>query len=310
MEKSIQNSATVSLVNTGVFHEVSNLMKRSLDHRLTYAHITGLHSVLIQIDNTVLILASDILWHICHFDIKTKFPAESIDRQETFRIGKLSVQIDILCLHSLTLIGKSFSAFITLFTLEVFIVENGLDDFIVSGFLCFPGPLIFFCLKPLLFFDSGLLGSLLFRFDLRLFSGTISVFLGNHLLCFGTDLGTDILLGLLIGSLGILMRSLCVLKALLVFLFDSQLMLMFLGSMDQIIDSSRSRFSAIADCFIRSGDTFGGSDNNVVALHGLRGLVLAAAMELVHTTEEYTTVAELARSAELTLKLMTMEDAP
>ena len=57
-------------------------------------------------------------------------------------------------------------------------------------------------------------------------------------------------------------------------------------------------------------DTFGGSDNNVFALHGLRGVVLAAAMELVHTTEEYTEIAELTRSAELTLKLMTTEDAP
>ena len=57
-------------------------------------------------------------------------------------------------------------------------------------------------------------------------------------------------------------------------------------------------------------DTFGGSDNNVFALHGLRGLVLAAAMELVHTTEEYTEIAELVRSAELTLKLMTLEGTP
>ena len=37
------------------------------------------------------------------------------------------------------------------------------------------------------------------------------------------------------------------------------------------------------------------------------GLGLAAAMELVHTTEEYTEITELVRSAELTLKLMTME---
>ena len=57
-------------------------------------------------------------------------------------------------------------------------------------------------------------------------------------------------------------------------------------------------------------DTFGGSDNNVFALHGIRGLVLAAAMELVHTTEEYTEIAELVRSAELTLKLMTWEGTP
>ena len=39
-------------------------------------------------------------------------------------------------------------------------------------------------------------------------------------------------------------------------------------------------------------------------------MVLAAAMELVHTTEEYTEIAELTRSAELTLKLMTLEEKP
>ena len=57
-------------------------------------------------------------------------------------------------------------------------------------------------------------------------------------------------------------------------------------------------------------ETFGGSDNNVFALHDLWGVVLAAAMELVHTTEEYTEIAELTRSAELTLKLMTLEETP
>ena len=56
-------------------------------------------------------------------------------------------------------------------------------------------------------------------------------------------------------------------------------------------------------------ETFGGSDNNQFVRHGLRGLVLASAMELVHTTEEYTETPELARSAALTLQLMTMEDA-
>ena len=56
-------------------------------------------------------------------------------------------------------------------------------------------------------------------------------------------------------------------------------------------------------------ETFGGSDNNQFVRHGLRGLVLASAMELVHTTEEYTHIPELARSAALVLQLMTMEDA-
>ncbi len=57
-------------------------------------------------------------------------------------------------------------------------------------------------------------------------------------------------------------------------------------------------------------ETFGGSDNNCFVRRGLRGVVLAAAMELVHTTEEYTEIAELTRSAELTLKLMTLEGTP
>ncbi len=55
-------------------------------------------------------------------------------------------------------------------------------------------------------------------------------------------------------------------------------------------------------------DTFGGSDNNQFVRHGLRGVVLASAMELVHTADEYTEIAELVKSAELTLKLMTLEE--
>ena len=55
-------------------------------------------------------------------------------------------------------------------------------------------------------------------------------------------------------------------------------------------------------------ETFGGSDNNQFVKHGLRGVVLASAMELVHTVEEYTLVSELVKSAALTMKLMTLED--
>ena len=55
-------------------------------------------------------------------------------------------------------------------------------------------------------------------------------------------------------------------------------------------------------------ETFGGSDNNHFVKHGLSGIVLASAMELVHTTEEYTEIPELVRCAELTLQLMTMEE--
>lgn len=52
--------------------------------------------------------------------------------------------------------------------------------------------------------------------------------------------------------------------------------------------------------------TFGGSDNNHFTSHGIRGIVVANAMNEVHTTKEYTTKEELVRAAELTLKLITI----
>lgn len=55
----------------------------------------------------------------------------------------------------------------------------------------------------------------------------------------------------------------------------------------------------------RLAPTFGGSDNNSLAQRGVRGIVLANAMNQCHSTEEFTTVDELARIAELTLTLMT-----
>ena len=53
-------------------------------------------------------------------------------------------------------------------------------------------------------------------------------------------------------------------------------------------------------------ETFGGSDNNHFTAHGIRGIVVANAMNEVHTTNEYTSVDELVRSAELVLKLATI----
>ena len=50
-------------------------------------------------------------------------------------------------------------------------------------------------------------------------------------------------------------------------------------------------------------DTFGGSDNNHFTAHGIRGIVVANAMNEVHTTKEYTDCQELEKAAELTLKL-------
>ncbi len=54
--------------------------------------------------------------------------------------------------------------------------------------------------------------------------------------------------------------------------------------------------------------TFGGSDNNVLAAHGITGIVVATAMNQCHTCQEYTTVEELTRAAQLALKLMASQD--
>lgn len=54
--------------------------------------------------------------------------------------------------------------------------------------------------------------------------------------------------------------------------------------------------------------TFGGSDNNCLAKHGINGIVVANAMNRCHSCEEYTTVEELCHIAELTVSLMTTED--
>lgn len=50
--------------------------------------------------------------------------------------------------------------------------------------------------------------------------------------------------------------------------------------------------------------TFGGSDNNNIEQHGIKGLVLAAAMNSCHSNEEYTSVKELERITEVTIELM------
>lgn len=53
--------------------------------------------------------------------------------------------------------------------------------------------------------------------------------------------------------------------------------------------------------------TYGGSDANRLNEHNIETIVLACAMENSHGTDEYTTVPELTRSAELVLRLMTEE---
>ena len=52
--------------------------------------------------------------------------------------------------------------------------------------------------------------------------------------------------------------------------------------------------------------TYGGSDANRLNANNIDTIVLACAMENSHGTDEYTTVAELERIAELTLRLMTI----
>ena len=54
--------------------------------------------------------------------------------------------------------------------------------------------------------------------------------------------------------------------------------------------------------------TYGGSDANSLNEHDIETVVLACAMENSHGTDEYTTVAELERSAQLVLRLMTSEN--
>ena len=54
-------------------------------------------------------------------------------------------------------------------------------------------------------------------------------------------------------------------------------------------------------------ETFGGSDQSNLSLHGIPGLVLASAMEQVHSCEEYTQVSELLRLTKL-LKLLMQDD--
>ena len=51
--------------------------------------------------------------------------------------------------------------------------------------------------------------------------------------------------------------------------------------------------------------TFGGSDNNNFANHGISGLVIASAMYDVHTTHEYTRVEDLVKLAGICISLAT-----
>ena len=51
--------------------------------------------------------------------------------------------------------------------------------------------------------------------------------------------------------------------------------------------------------------TFGGSDNNNFALHGIRGIVLSCGMYQCHSVEEYTTLEDLNKGAALIATILT-----
>ena len=54
--------------------------------------------------------------------------------------------------------------------------------------------------------------------------------------------------------------------------------------------------------------TFGGSDNNVLALHGISGIVAASAMHACHTCSEYTTLREMTQVARIVAGLLCTTD--
>ena len=54
--------------------------------------------------------------------------------------------------------------------------------------------------------------------------------------------------------------------------------------------------------------TLGGSDNNILMLHGLTGIVLSCGMRNVHSTREYTCVEDLEKGAALVAELLKDKD--
>lgn len=55
------------------------------------------------------------------------------------------------------------------------------------------------------------------------------------------------------------------------------------------------------------GKTFGGSDNNILAEHGIPGIVIANAMNDVHTCHEYTHIDDIVKVTEIMINLLTKE---
>ncbi|SHJ47036.1 M20/M25/M40 family metallo-hydrolase [Parasporobacterium paucivorans] len=53
-------------------------------------------------------------------------------------------------------------------------------------------------------------------------------------------------------------------------------------------------------------ETFGGSDHNVYAQKGIKGIVISTAMNRVHTCDEYSDIKELVNSSEVVVNLLTI----
>ena len=65
------------------------------------------------------------------------------------------------------------------------------------------------------------------------------------------------------------------------------------------------RQEGIDPVFVR---TFGGSDNNNFALHGIRGIVLSCGMYNAHSVREYAVVSEMVKCARIISRIMCMNE--
>lgn len=76
-------------------------------------------------------------------------------------------------------------------------------------------------------------------------------------------------------------------------------------------DAARHYESAVAEEGLTAAfeKTFGGSDNNVFAQHGIEGLVIATSMNQVHSCAEYTKIPEIAQVARIVANLAVPQEA-
>ena len=75
-------------------------------------------------------------------------------------------------------------------------------------------------------------------------------------------------------------------------------------------DAARHYESAVAEEGLTAAfeKTFGGSDNNVFAQHGIEGLVIATSMNQVHSCAEYTKIPEIAQVARIVANLAALQE--